>query len=74
MVGQPCPTGCGGTVKPGHLTCITCWHEIPGELRREVTRTWRALERIRGSARRNGKAYTLEAYRSARDAALASIR
>jgi hypothetical protein len=46
-LGQPaaCPVGCGRSVRVGHLMCYPCWQEVPPDLKREVWRTWKRLER-----------------------------
>ena len=62
-----CPIGCGRNCKPGHLMCSGCWRLVPRDLQQEVYRTWRAWQRSNGDADR------MAAYRSARDAAIASV-
>jgi hypothetical protein len=68
-----CPTGCGRSVKRGHLMCGQCWGEVPKHIQREVLSTWRAYGRAAGQ----GADDFLErraAYESARESALGSIR
>lgn len=62
-----CPIGCGRIVKTGHLMCVLCWRMVPSALQREVYRTWRAWQHDMADADR------MAAYRSARDAAIASV-
>lgn len=67
-----CPTGCGRSVRLGHLMCPGCWREVPRELQRDVLSTWRAYSL---AARRGADDFRdrREAYEAARSAALASI-
>jgi len=67
MAGDQCPTGCGRTVRPGHLMCRPCWGEVPRELQRDVNRTWRAWSRDIGDTA------AMQAYKDAREAALAAV-
>lgn len=62
-----CPTGCGRAVAGGQLLCRPCWGEVPKPLQTDVYRTWRAWRNDFGD---HTKA---QAYRAARDAAIASI-
>lgn len=62
-----CPTGCGRGVRKGHLMCAACWHQVPREIQTEVYRTWRKWRADFGDHEK------AEAYRVARDAALASV-
>ena len=43
---EKCPTGCGRVVQFGHLTCKTCWYEIPKELRDRVNATWEKYSKL----------------------------
>lgn len=61
-----CPTGCGRKVQPGHLMCRTCWFRVPAGLRADVWRTWKRYQR-------NETSVNFEAYRDAREAAIASV-
>jgi hypothetical protein len=60
-----CPTGCGRTVRLGHLMCGPCWSMVPGHLQREVHRTWRGFSR--------GNDEMFEAYEAACESAIASV-
>jgi hypothetical protein len=64
---RDCPSGCGRTVRQGHLLCAACWHQVPREIQQEVYRTWKKWRVDFGDPDK------AEAYRSARDAALASL-
>lgn len=66
-MGRSCPTGCGRTAASGHLMCGLCWGEVPGHLKHEVYRTWRAW---RGNFADTDR---LQEYETARDAAIASV-
>jgi hypothetical protein len=61
-----CPTGCGRTVKPGHLMCGPCWREVPKHLQVDVWRTWRAYDKEPSDQR-------FMEYSAAREAAVAAI-
>lgn len=40
---RPCPIPmCGAIAKKGQLMCRPCWGSVPGNLRGDVSRTWRA--------------------------------
>lgn len=68
-----CPTGCGRSVRMGHLMCPGCWREVPRHLQRDVLRTWRAYS---NAANHGADDFweKREAYEAARSAALGSIR
>jgi hypothetical protein len=37
-----CPvSGCGATLRSGHLMCRSCWYLVPHFIRVSVNRTWR---------------------------------
>ena len=65
---MPCPTGCGRKVDTGKLLCLPCWREVPKHLQNDVYRTWRKV--LAGSTDDD----VLQAYETARDAAIGSIR
>lgn len=69
---KPCPTGCGRRCAIGMLACRDCWRAVPRDLQREVSRTWSAVTRAGGLL--GASPEQLEAYRAARDAALASVQ
>lgn len=75
---EKCPTGCGRVVQFGHLTCKTCWYEIPRELRDKVNATWQKYSGFTGiSLTAEANAERRQArldYQAARDAALGSIK
>lgn len=50
-----------------HLMCLPHWRLVPAALQREVWDTWKAWNRKGGSANH-------EAYKAARDAAIAAVR
>lgn len=58
----------------GHLMCRACWSEVPLELQRAVTRTWRKYSAFVGLEQSDERRAARLAYQAARDAALASIR
>lgn len=62
-----CPTGCDRAVAPGQLLCRPCWSLVPKPIQRDVYATWRKWQRNLGDVD------AMEAYRSARAAAIASI-
>lgn len=66
MSAGTCPTGCGRSVRAGHLMCGACWREVPRHLQRDVHRTWRAFCRAAGDEE-------FIAYEMAREAAIASV-
>lgn len=68
-----CPTGCGRSVRRGHLMCPGCWREVPRHLQRDVLTTWRAYS---AAATRGADNFPekRDAYEAARNAALGSIR
>ena len=59
-----CPTGCGRSVRAGHLMCGPCWSLVPGPIQKAVYRTWRAFNAGTGE---------WEPYATAREAAIASV-
>lgn len=63
---RSCPTGCGRTVRPGHLMCAACWREVPKAEQRDVWRTWRTFQRVMTDD-------AWDAYQTARTAALTAI-
>lgn len=65
--GELCPAGCGRHRHPNHLTCATCWFEVPKALRRDVMFHWarRKREPSNEAARQD--------YQAARNAVLASL-
>ncbi len=66
MAGQ-CPiTECKGTVRRGMLMCAPHWRLVPEDLNRRVYQTWDAFQLHRDAG-------TLEAYRAARDEAIAAV-
>lgn len=54
MAGE-CPSGCGRSLKVGHLMCGPCWREVPADVQREVNRTWRAYSKAAETLRAGGK-------------------
>lgn len=38
MATTPCPTGCQRHREPGKYLCRTCWHRLPLDTRRALTR------------------------------------
>ncbi len=60
---RPCPCGCGQTVVSGRLLALSCWRGLPRILQHDVNSMWRAYKANRSIP-------TLQAYRSARDAAV----
>lgn len=54
--------GCDVIVSADHLMCKAHWYRVPQHLRNEVWQTWRRARR------------EPEAYREAREAAIASLR
>jgi hypothetical protein len=69
-----CPNDCGRKARAGHLMCAGCWHEVPKDLQIDVFRTWRRYRNANPRTDRKAYGAAREAYRRARDAALASIR
>lgn len=69
-----CPTGCGRTLRPGHLMCGTCWREVPRHLQQDVMRTWRVYSRYTGIQQSPERRQSRLDYQAARDAAIGSIR
>lgn len=67
-----CPTGCGRKVRSGHLMCGPCWSEVPGDLQRDVLRTWRAYSRS-AAAGADDFPERGQAYEAARTAALEAV-
>jgi hypothetical protein len=66
-----CPTGCGRSVRAGHLMCARCWSQVPRALQLRVYRTWHAL--TSGSITSKERDAVVEAYESAREDAIASV-
>ena len=65
---SPCPVpGCTGTQKTGKLMCLDHWRMVSDPTQKEVYRTWRAFRHATGEA----KFPALQAYRAARDKAIA---
>ena len=65
-----CPT-CGGRRQPDHLMCVTCWSNVPRELRRAVAKTWvLAFSNSRAGTHSRQR---LADYVKARDAAIESV-
>lgn len=49
---HPCAApGCGETADPGHFMCPGCWRGVPGDLQREVVRTWQDYQGAPSDAR-----------------------
>ena len=61
--------GCGAAIVNTMLMCRECWHQVPRSLRRDVWRTYRAIER--SEARVVGKA--IAEYRQACAAASEAV-
>lgn len=66
-----CPT-CGGSRRPDHLMCGTCWSNVPRTLRRAVHRAWVLAFSPRYARLRNRQ--RLADYVVARDAAIESVQ
>lgn len=64
----PCPTGCGRSVRDGHVMCAACWSGVPKARQSALHRAWKRWRRDLSDA-----ALMLE-WQRARDAAIASLR
>ena len=63
---------CRKPIGAGRLLCPPHWHQVPENLQREVNRTWNTFRRLHpGESKR--QLQLLREYRSAREAALASL-